>query len=90
MTYFRKMNFKTFVLPDPHQLKTGSEDDVFSKSGKKKNRHSIKEKTPFSVLISTKNTQFIYKMFLPYGHKFVTEIFDPLSFFLKIYNSESC
>lgn len=42
------MNFKTFVLPDPHQLKTGSEDDVFSKSGKK-NGHtgSVKEKTPF-------------------------------------------
>lgn len=54
------MNFKTFVLPDPHQLKTGSEDDVFSKSGKK-NGHSIKEKTPFSVLISTKNIQFVYK-----------------------------
>lgn len=54
------MNFKTFVLPDPHQLKTGSEDDVFSKSGKT-NGHSIKEKTPFSVLISTKNIQFVYK-----------------------------
>lgn len=55
------MNFKTFVLPDPHQLKTGSEDDVFSKSGKK-NGHSVKEKTPFFyVNFYKKHIQFVYK-----------------------------
>lgn len=54
------MNFKTFVLPDPHQLKTGSEDDVFSKSGKKMDI-VLKRRPLFSVLISTKNIQFVYK-----------------------------
>ena len=56
------MNFKTFVLPDPHQLKTGSEDDVFSKSGKKMDILVVLKRRPlFSVLISTKNIQFVYK-----------------------------
>ena len=82
------MNFTTFVLPDPHQLKTGSEDDVFSKSGKK-NGHSVKEETPFFCVNFYKKHTVCIEIFLPYGHKFVTEIFDPLSFFLKINNSES-
>ena len=51
---------------------------------RRKSGCSVEEKTPFSVLISTKNIQSINKIFLPYGHKFATEIFDPLSFFLKL------